>query len=105
MTRLLALPLILSSGVLLFTAFADDPVVFKSDVSLVRVDAQVVDRDNRAITGLRAADFVLREEGRVQQIRNFASEDMPVDVLLLLDVSATIRPPLHPIAHPFHDAF
>jgi len=104
MTRLLALPLILSSGVLLFTAFADDPVVFKSDVSLVRVDAQVVDRDNRAITGLRAADFVLREEGRVQQIRNFASEDMPVDVLLLLDVSASMRPHVQRIADAFHDA-
>ena len=36
-------------------AFADDnDVVFRSDVSLVRVDAQVVDRDNRAVTGLRA---------------------------------------------------
>src|SRR5260370_10823912 len=104
MTRLLAVPLILSSGVLLSTAFADDPVVFKSDVSLVRVDAQVVDRDNRGITGLRAADFVLREEGRVQQIRNFASEDMPVDVLLLLDVSASMRPHVQRIADAFHDA-
>ena len=104
MTRLLAFPLILSYGVLLSTAYADDPVVFKSDVSLVRVDAQVVDRDNRAITGLRAADFVLREEGRVQQIRNFASEDMPVDVLLLLDVSASMRPHVQRIADAFHDA-
>lgn len=92
------------AGVLISTAYADDPVVFKSDVSLVRVDAQVVDRDNRAITGLRAADFVLREEGRVQQIRNFASEDMPVDVLLLLDVSASMRPHVQRIADAFHDA-
>src|SRR5260370_8624181 len=104
MTRLLGLPLMLWSGVLLFTALADEPVVFKRDVPLVRVDAQVVDRDNRAITGLRAADFVLREEGRVQQIRNFASEDMPVDVLLLLDVSASMRPHVQRIADAFHDA-
>ena len=40
----------------------DDDLVFRSDVSLVRVDAQVVDSGNRAITHLHAGDFVLREE-------------------------------------------
>lgn len=73
-------------------------IVFRSDVSLVRVDAQVVDSDNRAITHLRMEDFVLREEGRPQPIRNFASENMPVDVLFLLDVSASMRPHVQRIA-------
>jgi VWFA-related protein len=77
---------------------ADDDVVFRSDVSLVRVDAQVVDGGNRAITHLRMEDFVLREEGRPQPIRNFASEEMPVDVLFLLDVSASMRPHVQRIA-------
>src|SRR4051812_17219033 len=86
-------------------ARADDTnVVFRSDVSLFRVDAQVVDRGNRAITGLRADDFILREEGRVQQIRNFASEDMPLDVLFLLDVSASMRPHVQRIADAAHEA-
>ena len=65
---------------------------------LVRVDAQVLDRDNRAITGLRLEDFKLRDEGRVQPIRNFARENMPVDVLLLFDVSASMRPHVERIA-------
>jgi VWFA-related protein len=105
MSRIVCLPaLILSSGLLLSISAWDDEVVFKSDVSLIRVDAQVVDRDNRAITGLRAADFVLREEGKVQPIRNFASEDMPVDVLLLLDVSASMRPHVQRIADAAHEA-
>jgi VWFA-related protein len=98
------LALTLGSGILLPAVFADDEVVFKSDVSLVRVDAQVVDGGNRAITGLRATDFVLREEGRVQPIRNFASENMPVDVLLLLDVSASMRPHVQRIADAAHEA-
>jgi VWFA-related protein len=85
-------------------AAADDEVVFRSDVSLVRVDVQVLDRDNRAITRLRAADFILREEGRPQEIRNFASENMPVDVLLLLDVSASMRPHVERIASAAHEA-
>jgi VWFA-related protein len=84
---------------------AGDDVVFRSDVSLVRVDAQVVDRDNRAITGLAAGDFILREEGRPQTIHNFASENMPVDVLLLLDVSASMRPHIERIASAAHEAF
>ena len=79
-------------------AAGGDDVVFRSDVSLVRVDAQVVDRDNRAVTGLADGDFVLREEGRPQTIHNFASENMPVDVLLLLDVSASMRPHVERIA-------
>src|SRR2546423_12822632 len=75
-----------------------EDVVFRSDVSLVRVDAQVLDRDNRTITGLRAADFVLRENGQPQQIRNFGTENFPVDVVLLLDVSASMRPHVERIA-------
>jgi VWFA-related protein len=70
----------------------DDDVVFRSDVALVRVDVQVLDQNRRAVTGLRAEDFVLREDGKVREIRNFANEEMPVDVVLLLDVSASMRP-------------
>src|SRR5580704_15487253 len=76
----------------------DDDLVFRSDVSLVRVDAQVVDSGNRAITHLHAGDFILRESGRVVPIRSFASENMPVDVLFLLDVSASMRPHVQRIA-------
>src|SRR5262249_46682062 len=82
----------------------DTDVVFRSDVSLVRVDAQVVDRDNRAITGLRVTDFILREDGRPQQIRNFASENLPVDILFLLDVSGSMRPHVQRIADAAHQA-
>ncbi len=83
---------------------ADETIVFRSEVALIRVDAQVVDRDNRAITGLRAEDFVLRDEGKVQDIRNFAREEMPVDFLFLLDVSSSMRPHVQRIADAAHDA-
>ena len=80
----------ISAAVLaLGSAFAaEGDVTFRTDVSLVRVDAQVVDRNNRPITGLQREDFVVLEDGQKQEIRNFESEDMPIDVLLLLDVSA-----------------
>ncbi len=76
----------------------DDPAVFKSDVAMTRVDAQVVDREGRAITGLTVQDFVLRLNGHVLPIRNFASENMPLDVLLLLDVSGSMQPHVQRIA-------
>jgi VWFA-related protein len=103
--RVVCLLSLLAGITLLPAAAAEDDVVFRSDVSLVRVDTQVVDRDNRAITGLRAEDFILREQGRPQPIRNFASEKIPVDVVLLLDVSASMRPHIERIASAAHEAF
>jgi VWFA-related protein len=79
-------------------------VVFKSDVSLVRVEATVSSRDNRAVSRLQREDFVLRDNGKVREIRNFAQENMPVDVLLLLDVSGSMRPHVERIAEAAHEA-
>src|SRR5215210_2469334 len=79
-------------------AFAEEPIVFRSDVALVRVDAQVVDRNNRAITGLQVEDFVLRQGGQKREIRNFEAEDMPMDVLFLLDVSGSMQPHVQRVA-------
>src|SRR5215216_497725 len=83
---------------------AEEEVIFRSDVSLVRVDAQVLDYNHRAVIGLKMTDFVLREEGQPQEIRNFANENMPVDVLLLLDVSGSMRPHVQRVAEASHQA-
>jgi len=102
-----ALPFIVPASGLVLIASAlatglraqdDNDLVFHSDVSLVRVDAQVVDSGNRAITHLQAGDFVLKVDGKPVTIRNFASENMPIDVLFLLDVSASMRPHVQRIA-------
>jgi VWFA-related protein len=94
-----ALPLLLLTCALSTALLAgDDDVTFRSDVSLVRVDAQVVDASNRPIIHLHAGDFVLREDGREVPIRNFASDNMPIDVLFLLDVSGSMRPHVQRIA-------
>jgi VWFA-related protein len=85
----------------MMTAAAQEPapeVVFRSDVSLVRVDVQVLDRNNRAVTGLHREDFILREQGQQREIRNFLAEEMPVDIILLLDVSGSMRPHVQRIA-------
>ncbi len=89
-----------TAALALFTcllANADD-VVFKSDVALTRVDAQVRDRDGHNVTGLQVNDFVLKVNGKATPIRNFASENMPLDILLLLDVSGSMQPHVQRIA-------
>ena len=72
--------------------------VFRSEVALVRVDVQVLDRSARPLMNLQREDFVLRDEGKVQPILNFASEKMPIDILFLLDVSGSMRPHVERIA-------
>jgi VWFA-related protein len=104
-TALLLVPL---SPFLLLGQSAEAPedggYVFRSDVSLVRVDAQVVDRENRAVTSLGLQDFMVYENGQARELRNFAKEDLPADVLLLLDVSGSMRPHLQRIASASHEA-
>jgi VWFA-related protein len=100
------------SALCLSTAYAaqdnpklDDPkITFRSDVSLGRVDAQVVDAENHPIRGLRAQDFVLRVDGKQQEIRDFQSEKMPVDLLMLLDVSRSMESHIRRVATASHQA-
>ena len=87
-----------TASVITWAQPAEAPIVFKSDVALVRVDAQVLDSTNHAITSLRAQDFEIRDEGRVREVKNFAKENMPIDVLFLLDVSSSMRPHVEKIA-------
>jgi len=77
---------------------ANQDLVFHSDVSLARVDAQVVDSSNRPIIHLHAGDFVVRANGTVVPIQSFAADNMPIDVLFLLDVSGSMRPHVQRIA-------
>lgn len=86
------------------SAVAQDTPVFRSDVSLVRVDVLVSSPDRRPITGLSAADFVLYDNGREQAIQSFAAEEMSMDVLFLLDVSVSMRPHVSRIARASREA-
>jgi VWFA-related protein len=82
----------------------DPPYTFRANVTLGRVDTQVVDAGNHPIRGLRAQDFILRVDEKPQEIRNFQSEKMPVDVVLLLDVSRSMGPHIRRVAAASHEA-
>jgi len=89
---------LISALVLAALAAAQETPVFRSEVSLVRVDVLVSTPERRPVRGLGAQDFVLYDNRRQQPIRSFAAEEMPLDVLFLIDVSVSMRPHVERIA-------
>jgi VWFA-related protein len=83
-------------------AFAQE-AVFHSDVTWVRVDVQVWDR-NRVVNGLRKDDFIVYDEDRPQPVLYFGHETEPLDVLLLLDVSGSMHRYLEQMASTAREA-
>ena len=65
------------------------PVVFRSGVELVRVDALVV-RDNGVVKGLQPADFELRDNGVLQEVVSASLEQIPIDALFVFDLSGSV---------------
>jgi len=57
----------------------------------VKVDVQVVDHSDRAVSGLAAADFRVYDDGHPQKIAYFGQEAEPLDLILLLDVSGSMH--------------
>ena len=63
--------------------------VFRTRVDAVRVDV-LVTRGSRPVAGLTAADFELRDSGVLQQVEAVALEEVPLNLLLALDVSGSM---------------
>ena len=70
---------------------AQDVATFRSEVRYIRVDAQVL-KGSQPVIDLKRDDFHILDEGVAQPITNFASEDVPLDIILLLDVSSSTTP-------------
>lgn len=56
----------------------------------MRIDAQVTE-GSHTVTGLTKSDFVVLDEGQPQTVAYFGHEREPLSVLLLLDVSGSMR--------------
>ena len=63
-------------------AFAQPPQerpTFRAAIEAVQVDVMVTDAAGRLVTGLTAADFELRENGKPQAITTFSAVDIPIE--------------------------
>jgi Ca-activated chloride channel family protein len=78
------------------TAGISDPALrthtkpLQKDVDLVLVPVTITDPMNRLVVGLDKDSFVVRENGEPQTIRAFSSEDAPVSLGVIFDVSASM---------------
>jgi len=62
----------------------------RKDVDLVLVPVTVTDPMNRLVGGLEKGSFVLLENGQTQQIRSFSTEDAPISLGVIFDVSGSM---------------
>ena len=71
------------------TVAAQQPT-FSSRVDAVRVDVLVRDR-GQSVRGLRAEDFEIKDEGVVQEVELVQLEQLPLNIILGLDVSDSVN--------------
>ncbi len=62
----------------------------KVDVDLVLIPATITDPMNRLVTGLDRDNFELFENGHKQEIRHFSSEDAPISLGVIFDMSGSM---------------
>jgi Ca-activated chloride channel family protein len=60
------------------------------DVDLVLVNVTVTDDWNRIVTGLDKENFSVLEGNEVQQVRHFSSEDAPLSLGVIFDMSGSM---------------
>lgn len=65
--------------------------VFRSGASIVALNVTVTDGSKRLVTGLRADDFAVFEDGIQQRVQFFEAADVPIDLILLIDTSSSMR--------------
>jgi Ca-activated chloride channel family protein len=66
------------------------PALYRARTDLVALQVAVTDGTHRYVSGLGAENFAVYEEGVRQEIALFASSAAPLDVLLLMDTSASM---------------
>ena len=72
--------------------------VVRVNTDLVVFDAEVIDKKTKRIIGdLKKDDFEIVEDGVKQQLSYLSRDELPLSIMLLLDVSGSVRSILHDI--------
>lgn len=62
------------------------------DVDVVQVTVTVMDEDGRYVKGLPRSAFRVSEDGRPQTISHFYSENVPLELVVAVDMSGSMKP-------------
>jgi Ca-activated chloride channel family protein len=60
------------------------------DVDVIQITAVVTDNDGRFVSGLKSQDFKVFDDDKPQVLTNFASENIPLELVAALDVSGSM---------------
>jgi VWFA-related protein len=72
---------------------------FRLDVRVVQVDAQVLDKKTGHLTpSLKQEDFLVFEDNVPQKITSFSQDKLPLSVVILFDLTDSVRPVLRQLA-------
>jgi VWFA-related protein len=73
--------------------------VFRLDVHVVQVDTQVLNKKTRhTVRELKKDDFEIYEDNVRQQVSSFSQDTLPLSVVLLFDLTDSVRPVLKSLA-------
>lgn len=76
-----------------------DNGTLRMNVRLVMIDAQVVNKKTHQLVGsLQAGDLEVYEDGVRQSVSTFSQDELPLSVVLLFDLTDSVRPVLKPLA-------
>ncbi len=93
LVNVLALCLCSSFAAQVHAQEVDPNDVIRVNTDLVVFDAQVIDKKSgKVFGGLQKQDFEIYEENVKQQLAYFSQDQLPLSVLLLLDISRSLRP-------------
>jgi VWFA-related protein len=85
-------------------AFGQEDAVFRTSVELIRVDVQVTDSD-KPVMKLKREDFIVQDEGQVQEIVEFGLDNQELDLILVLDISSSMTVLLNQVKAQARTAF
>ena len=69
----------------------NDEEVLRIETQLIDVPFVVTDKDGKPLLNLKQSNFVIYEDGKKQEISDFAATNAPFEVALLLDTSGSTR--------------
>lgn len=71
---------------------SEQDFTIRADVKLVLLDVSVKDSNGGFVSGLTKDNFTVYEDGKPQTVTQFADQDIPVSVGIVVDESGSMRP-------------